>query len=538
MAMEWMRSLEQDYSLSAIQSGFDQFIRGEVKLANVQMEEGNASAEIRSPDGALVLVRIRRGAFVPGHCTCGAKHPCEHAAAVLFALTASSGRRPEMLLQEVYAKARQRRDRDEQQAKKKRLAKERKRKRELEQKWQEEINRSLVLNTANSARDWQFFTKQWFKKYRLATEQAVQAMAEDYKGRIRAMASPWPATQRLLFCLYMELEMLLALEHYWSKSTADGKAGGTHSNQLFHECAGRVADYLHQLDAEQAQAQYKSYLSLFRNKLDIGAQRKVKRTFWNDLYRYLWSYLLIDADWRNEERSRLRESAEQGDSAALIGLFHFDILAGNDEAAFARLAQLGDSPQAPVVRPSFFQHYLDTFKAHKEWERTARWLRKLAPRYKGARKEELDMFVRVWQELLQHLPLREEWEQTMFLLLPWSYAHLAKELLEQKRIDRWTDLTLRMGAASKWVKPGTLYRLEQEHGWELLPLYHHLAEEEISRKNRQGYQEAVKWLKRIRSIYTAAGNEQEWVRFAALLRKRYMRLKAFIDELEKGKLLP
>lgn len=167
----------------------------------------------------------------------------------------------------------------------------------------------------------------------------------------------------------------------------------------------------------------------------------------------------------------------------------------------------------------------------------ARWLRKLAPRFKGSRKEEFDLFVRAWQDMLQHLPLKEEWEQTMHALLPWSYPHLAKDLLDQHRLDDWTDLTLRMGAPSKWVKPGALYRLEQQYGWELLPLYHHLAEEEISRKNRHGYQEAVKWLKRICAIYAATGNHLEWERFITLLSKRYARLKALMDELSKGKLL-
>jgi len=537
MAREWIHSLEQDYTLSSIQSGFDLFLRGKVTLANVDTEQGDASAEVISPDGSSALIRVRGGTFTPGHCTCGAKVPCDHAAAALFALTANSGRRPEILLQELYVKIHQQRDRHEQQAKKKRLAIERKRKRELEQKWQEEVNRSLVLKADDAASEWKIFIRQWFKKYRLSAEPAVQAMTEDYKVRVRAMVSAWPPTQRLLFHLYMEMEIMLALERYWSSSIVEGKAGGPHSNQLFHECAGRVADYLHQLDAKQAQAQYKPYLSLFRNRLDIGDQSRVKRSFWNDLYRYVWSYLLIDESWRSKERDRLTQAVNEGAAPALIGLFHFEILAGNDEAGFARLTELGDSPHVNVIRPSFFQHYLDTFKARKEWERLASWLRKLAPRFKGARQEELDMFVRVWQELLQHLPLKEEWEQTMYALLPWTYNHMAAQLLEQKRIDRWAELTLRMGSVSKWVKPGSLYRMEQEHGWELLPLYHHLAEEEISRKNRQGYQEAVKWLKRIRSIYANNGNSQEWERFVSLLKQRYARLKALMDELAKGKLL-
>jgi len=82
-----------------------------------------------------------------------------------------------------------------------------------------------------------------------------------------------------------------------------------------------------------------------------------------------------------------------------------------------------------------------------------------------------------------------------------------------------------------------LKQVEQQHPNLMIPVYHHAIERQLALRNRAAYRETVKLLKRLREIYVLSEETALYKTFLTALTVRYQRLHAFMEELEKGKLL-
>ena len=71
----------------------------------------------------------------------------------------------------------------------------------------------------------------------------------------------------------------------------------------------------------------------------------------------------------------------------------------------------------------------------------------------------------------------------------------------------------------------------------LIPSYHREISGLVEQKNRSSYKEAVKQLKKLRTLYKKAKKQDVWNRFMEQFSARYKRLRAFQEELKKGKLI-
>jgi uncharacterized Zn finger protein len=90
------------------------------------------------------------------------------------------------------------------------------------------------------------------------------------------------------------------------------------------------------------------------------------------------------------------------------------------------------------------------------------------------------------------------------------------------------------------ISPLSLYALELRAIEEydpglLLPLYHQAAERAVLEKNRASYKTAVRLLKKLYSYYKLLKKEDRWERYINRLADKFSRLRAFQEELKKGK---
>jgi uncharacterized Zn finger protein len=69
-----------------------------------------------------------------------------------------------------------------------------------------------------------------------------------------------------------------------------------------------------------------------------------------------------------------------------------------------------------------------------------------------------------------------------------------------------------------------------------LDLYRPLAEGLISERKRESYRQACEYLKRMRSLYQALGEQAAWDQYIAALRERHRTLRALQDEMNKARL--
>jgi uncharacterized Zn finger protein len=71
----------------------------------------------------------------------------------------------------------------------------------------------------------------------------------------------------------------------------------------------------------------------------------------------------------------------------------------------------------------------------------------------------------------------------------------------------------------------------------LMPLYHDAVEFSISNRNRDSYKKAVKYLKKLRTIYKKEKMMDFWDTYLENLLLKTKRLRAFHEECKRGKLI-
>ncbi|TMC22279.1 MAG: glyoxalase [Chloroflexi bacterium] len=69
-----------------------------------------------------------------------------------------------------------------------------------------------------------------------------------------------------------------------------------------------------------------------------------------------------------------------------------------------------------------------------------------------------------------------------------------------------------------------------------IEIYQKQAEKLIALRQRKHYQEACKYLAKVRALYEKLGDNQEWTRYITELRERHHTLRALKEEMEKAKL--
>jgi len=213
----------------------------------------------------------------------------------------------------------------------------------------------------------------------------------------------------------------------------------------------------------------------------------------------------------------------------LIALAHFELMDGKDEMALRRLQTISN------LQPSDFFMILHEWVQREQWDRLLIWLRLLLPAMSKAKQEDLQTVCLYWQEAMKHQPTDEEWIRVMLSLLPRSYYYYTDYLIQTKRYRQWIDLQL-----SHQISPASLFTehlktIEQHDPALLLPLYHQATEKSISEKSRTAYQIALRYMRKLHTIYVRLKQVERWEDYLYLLTKKHARLRAFQEELRKGK---
>ncbi len=115
----------------------------------------------------------------------------------------------------------------------------------------------------------------------------------------------------------------------------------------------------------------------------------------------------------------------------------------------------------------------------------------------------------------------------MLLLLPRSYYYYTEYLMKTERFRQWVDLQL-----SHQISPASLYTeqlkaVEKADPTLLLPLYHQAVEKAVAEKNRASYKIAVRYLKKLFTIYKRHKQSDRWENYIIGLPKNIRALALF-----------
>ena len=233
-----------------------------------------------------------------------------------------------------------------------------------------------------------------------------------------------------------------------------------------------------------------------------------------------------------EQFSREPEKNQPGYYYAALGLASLKMAARKNEEALALLHKLKEK------RIDDMLFYLRYFSQAKDWDNLLIWLRWLTPEIMAANPAVLKNICEFCLYAAKNDSAGEEFIQLVSSWLPRSLDFYANYLIEAGLIREWAELTMTYrGYTWENINKNVLRQLESRDPAALIPLYHQWAARLIEEKNRKSYQEAVKVLKKLHTLYNKQKIPKEWHAFILRLTARYPRLRALQEELRKGKLI-
>jgi hypothetical protein len=267
----------------------------------------------------------------------------------------------------------------------------------------------------------------------------------------------------------------------------------------------------------------------------------------NNLYQLLWIELLRRDKFISIEREwlevRLEQELEASSPHAVemeTALMHMDFLQSRDEQIFTKMRKL-----TPAALPFMFT-WVEDILNKKNWKRLSNWISYLmahSPEYINSPLpyEEKRQTIRYLMQLLKQYgdATKDEqlFEKACQTMLPFSYAEYHDHLLMKEKYKTWIELQVLLGFSLNDMDTYVLRDIEKREPGALIPLYVKTVQDEIRMKTRENYKMAVRYLKRIKAQYKKLKREEVWENYLGHLIEEHKRLRAFKEELKKGKLI-
>ena len=265
-----------------------------------------------------------------------------------------------------------------------------------------------------------------------------------------------------------------------------------------------------------------------------------------DLYREIWSFLFTTSSWRKEELERVkRELPEQylgttERTSYSLAAIHLSLLENQDNQAiellhelkkeacpyiFYWLTLLSESDNRSRAIP-----FIEFIIAHVQ-----EFLEDLSDYY-----QRVD-FVRTFTTLISSccykLKRTDLLEKFYRATLPHSYWNYANFLFEQGQYKKWVEMHIYSDISIDLISSESIKEVVSKEPELILPLYYHAVQEKVSLKNRPAYKQAVRYLKKMRTIYKKSKKEDVFERYILYVADSTKRLRAFQEELKRGKLI-
>jgi hypothetical protein len=256
------------------------------------------------------------------------------------------------------------------------------------------------------------------------------------------------------------------------------------------------------------------------------------------LYRYLWTDVLNQSDWLLEEQTKLE--ATEPSLLRSLALSHVLFLYQKDTEAMELLEAESD------MLVGFYFYWVEELCAELQWDRVEHWLsfsyKKLKQYLARAEDQFLQndivrLFLSSYEYYVNHTNDTGGFETILQELLPYSLRQYETYLIARGQYRTWAELRMFVGFETLEGLREALKDVEKEDREAVLPLYHQGVIDAIGMKNRQAYKLAVRYLKKLRTHYKKLKRTEEWNVYITQLAASFSRLRAFQEELKKGKLL-
>lgn len=511
-----LEQMQTHFDPGSLELGWDLFHKGNV--GETALRNHVIEAEVGAARKFCVTADL--DTFANSECNCKDGPYCKHKAALLFQLYSSFGR-PELLLNQLKQAMNSRKNvRTAATAR-------------AEKKLQERAEPP----TASSGVDaWHRYFDAQFHGFSLSHQAAVETFYTAAWDSLSPISDDWPEPLSKIYKLHVLWFMMRKIDRFYEQTQTSYLSYYLEKSckSAAQGCIGQMHGILKTMKLAEVLPEKQVWRKSLDMLSDWALEAKESPVDWLDAYRSIWSKLALP-EWMEAEKLRLEQAMDRLDGKPrkkdtfIVARVHFDVLQGKDTEAQAKLNEL----QRKDVSDFFL--YLDGFKSNKEWDRMLLWLRWLLPAMPKAKQEEFRAICQYWLDTVKHLPSDEEWVKAMLELLPRTYYYYTAYLLNTGRFKQWVDLQLSHRISPLNLYAAELKAVETQSPRLLLPLYHQAVERSILEKNRTSYLTAVKLLKKLELLYSSLGESMVWQEFIHRLALKHNRLRAFQEELKKGK---
>jgi uncharacterized Zn finger protein len=309
---------------------------------------------------------------------------------------------------------------------------------------------------------------------------------------------------------------------------------------LFDYLLDEMEDAVEKLSVHAMPFSFDPFIAFLKEKsAGMSEDPAHSTTIKSEVYRFIWYYLFKQKAWRRDEVKRLEASESLDDPFIQIALLHQYLLLDDLEKAEEMVERIGTEL---VVYSEF---WLVKFVLSKRYEALLLLLKAILKRLPSHIEErehyEASSFVR-W--FVRKLPT--EWlmerdpaflRELLLSMLPFSYYSYTEFLLNSKSYREWVELQKYMGYSIPEMENMGLPQVYKESPELALPLYYNGVTDAIEQKNRDSYKYAVRYMKKIRTIYKKLKQTDKWDAYLEYTLEKYKRLRAFQEECRKGKLI-
>lgn len=408
--------------------------------------------------------------------------------------------------------------------------------------WIEQFNKKYATFLEKIERTYPFFSTQM--KQRLVVE---RTLTEYYK----MLLTDQPRESRLgrLYKLHAGVTAIMKVSEFTIEHHVEQELAIPACQQLIHE----LEDVLYSLRgdsfSEKQRTLVEESIGRFDTLLHVSGELQY---FSMLLYRMIWSTLLHEKDWIVAQDKKLLKQFQtfSGSShnqvegahrhSLHVALVHFAFLLDSDDVAFSRADSL------PAGDFGTFFYIAELASEKKQFKRMERWLDYAKHRFVPILKEEgfyhakrqlSDSFISLYIAHADAIQSDESFVKALQDMLPYSFYTYNDYLLTEENYKEWAELQLLVGFQPETHGQQLLRKIEKTDRSLLLPLYHQAAQHAIAEKNRTAYKLAVRRLKKLRTHYRQLKKVDQWETYITFLATKHRRLRAFQEELRKGKLI-
>ncbi|WP_061808934.1 hypothetical protein [Rossellomorea vietnamensis] len=343
----------------------------------------------------------------------------------------------------------------------------------------------------------------------------------------------WKPLYQLFATFYLSIEIDLFLQKRNVELSRE-------QYSMYDFLLGEMEDAVEKLSIHAMPFSFDPYIAFLKKQtIEMSDSRENSTMMKAEVYRFLWYYLFKQKSWRREEVTRLEEQDKQDPTFFNVALLHQYLLLEDLNKASEVVDELGTELVA------YSEFWLRKFFVGKRYEVGFFLVRNILSRMPD-HLETLDYYeaTRFVRWFVRILPM--DWlmekdstlvNELLLSMLPYSFFSYNEYLITAKAYREWVELQKYMNYSIGEMEGMGLRDVTKEAPELALPIYYAGVITAIDQKNRDSYKLAVRYMKKIRTIYKKTKKTDKWDVYLTYILEKYKRLRAFQEECRKGKLI-